>query len=118
VWLCPGQSLCRDIQEDGCPNPIHISTLAAPFNLNACMHCNDLSPEAGLAYASQLLKIQEYLANTYLGLVYFAKVSNFFSTLFPSHHIKCTKSHMFGAVNVGKKIINYTVLMYFATRIF
>jgi hypothetical protein len=27
-----------------------------------------------------------------------------FSALSPSHHIKCTKRHMFGAVNVGKKI--------------
>jgi hypothetical protein len=27
-----------------------------------------------------------------------------FSTLSPSHHIKYTKRHMFGAVNVGKKI--------------
>jgi hypothetical protein len=36
----------------------------------------------------------------------------------PSHHIKYTKRHMFGTVNVGKKITNYTVLMYFATRIF
>jgi hypothetical protein len=53
-----------------------------------------------------------------LGLVLFAKVSNVFSTLFPSHHIKCTESHMFRGVNVGKKITNYRVLMYFATRIF
>jgi hypothetical protein len=38
-----------------------------------------------------------------------------FSTFFPSHHIKYIKRHMFEAVNVGKRITNYTVLMYFAT---
>jgi hypothetical protein len=28
-----------------------------------------------------------------------------FSTLSPSHHIKYTKRHMFGALNVGKKLL-------------
>jgi hypothetical protein len=48
----------------------------------------------------------------------FSKNFATFSTLSPSHHIKYTKRYMFGAVNVGKKNTNYTVLMYFATRIF
>jgi hypothetical protein len=48
----------------------------------------------------------------------FKKKFAIFSTLSPWHHIKYTKRHMFGAVNVGKKITNYTVLMYFATQIF
>jgi hypothetical protein len=42
------------------------------------------------------------------GLVYLAENLPFsfatFSTLSPSHHIKYTKKHMFGVVNVGKKI--------------
>jgi hypothetical protein len=40
--------------------------------------------------------------------------------LFPRHITLNTPKdgHIFEAVNVGKKITNYTVLMYFATRIF
>jgi hypothetical protein len=40
-----------------------------------------------------------------------------FSLLFPSHHIKYVKRHEFGVLNIGKKVTNYTVLMYFTTRI-
>jgi hypothetical protein len=35
-----------------------------------------------------------------------------------SHHIKYTKRHTFGAVNVCKKITNHTVLLYVTRRIF
>jgi hypothetical protein len=34
-----------------------------------------------------------------------AKVSNFFFTLSSSHHIKYVKSHMFGVLNIDKKLI-------------
>jgi hypothetical protein len=40
-----------------------------------------------------------------------------FSPLSPSHHIKYAKRHKFRVLNIGKKITNYTILMYFATRI-
>jgi hypothetical protein len=40
-----------------------------------------------------------------------------FSTLSPSYHIKYTKRHMFGAVNVCKKTL-ITVLLYITSRIF
>jgi hypothetical protein len=35
----------------------------------------------------------------------FSKNFATFSTLSPSHHIKYTKRHMFGAVNIGKKLL-------------
>jgi hypothetical protein len=40
-----------------------------------------------------------------------------FSPLSASHHIKYAKRYKFGVLNVDKQITNYTILMYFATRI-
>jgi hypothetical protein len=37
-----------------------------------------------------------------LGIKAFAKVSNVFFPLFPSHHIKYVKRHTFGVLNIGK----------------
>jgi hypothetical protein len=46
------------------------------------------------------------------------KICYLFDSLCPSHHIKYTKRYMFGAVNVGKKLTNHTVLLYITSRIF
>jgi hypothetical protein len=41
-----------------------------------------------------------------------------FSIHSPSHHVKYIKRHMYGAVNVGKKVTNHTVILYITSRIF
>jgi hypothetical protein len=41
-----------------------------------------------------------------------------FSQLSPLHHIKYAKRHMFGVLNIGKKVTNCTVLMHLTTQIF
>jgi hypothetical protein len=42
--------------------------------------------------------------------------SNVFSTFSQTHHIKYVKRHKFEVLIIGKKVTNYTILMYFATR--
>jgi hypothetical protein len=60
-----------------------------------------LQGEKKLATYATLLNLLE-LESALFSLL---KFLTFSPPLFPSHHIKCTKSHMFRAVNVGKKLL-------------